>query len=144
MNAPDSIILVINGENKGPYSVARVKKLLSMGKIHLDTMCWRQNFSGPQPLRVLPEFSTEKSENPHNLPSGTQSDKSANSSSTGNHARNIVIDIILTIVTCGIFNVYIQYVQIKAVNQMIGREKYKFLSWFLFTIITCGLYNLYH
>lgn len=63
---------------------------------------------------------------------------------TSQHIRNIVLDLLLTIVTCGIYNIYVQYVQMNAVNAMLGREKYSFLPWALFTILTCGLYHIYH
>ena len=63
---------------------------------------------------------------------------------TGEHIRSIVQDIVLTIVTCGLFNLYIQYVQMNAVNDMINEEKYSFVHWFLFTLVTCGLYHIYH
>ena len=60
------------------------------------------------------------------------------------HVRSIVTDLILTVITCGLFNLYVQYVQIRAVNSMIKQEKYSFAAWFIFTIITCGLYHIYH
>ena len=58
--------------------------------------------------------------------------------------RNVVLDIVLTIVTCGLFNVYVQYCQILAINDMLKEERYSFLQWFLFSLVTCGLYHIYH
>ena len=60
------------------------------------------------------------------------------------HIRNIGLDIVLTIITCGLFNIYLQYKQMVAVNVMIKEIKYKFIPWLLLTIITCGLYHIYH
>jgi hypothetical protein len=60
------------------------------------------------------------------------------------HVRNIGLDIVLTILTCGLFNIYLQYRQMIAVNIMINEIKYKFIPWFLLCIITCGLYHIYH
>lgn len=60
------------------------------------------------------------------------------------HIRNIAFDLVITILTCGLFNFYIQYKQCEAVNSMLGQPKYSFVSWFLFTLITCGLYHIYH
>ncbi len=60
------------------------------------------------------------------------------------HVRNIAKDLILTIVTCGFFNLYVQGRQMDAVNAMIKEEKYHFWSWFGLTLITCGLYHIYH
>lgn len=60
------------------------------------------------------------------------------------HIRNIAVDIILTIITCGLYNLYVQYKQCAAVNDMTKEYKYSFLHWFLFSLITCGLYHIYH
>ena len=60
------------------------------------------------------------------------------------HIRNIGLDIVLTIITCGLFNIYLQYRQMIAVNTMIREIKYKFVPWLLLSIITCGLYHIYH
>lgn len=58
--------------------------------------------------------------------------------------RNIIFDIILTLITCWIYNVYVNVQQIKAVNHMLGSQKYSPLKWFIFTILTCGIYHIYH
>jgi hypothetical protein len=60
------------------------------------------------------------------------------------HVRSIGLDILLTIITCGLFNIYLQYRQMIAVNIMIKEIKYKFIPWLLLSIITCGLYHIYH
>lgn len=60
------------------------------------------------------------------------------------YVKSVVADILLTLVTCGLFNIYIQYRQCDAVNNMIGRPKYNFILWFLFTLLTCGFYHIYH
>jgi hypothetical protein len=60
------------------------------------------------------------------------------------HVRNIAVDIILTILTLGLFNLYVQYKQMAALNTMLAQEKYSFVAWFFLSIITCGLYHIYH
>lgn len=60
------------------------------------------------------------------------------------HVRNIAKDIIWTLLTCGLFNIYLQSRQIQAVNAMLKQQKYSFSSWFLLTLATCGLYHIYH
>lgn len=60
------------------------------------------------------------------------------------HIRNIALDIILGLITCYLYNTYVQYVQIKAVNEMLGTKRYDFIQWSLLTLITCGLYHVYH
>lgn len=58
--------------------------------------------------------------------------------------RNVFLDIIFTLITCGLFNIYIQYCQILSINDMLQEERYSFLKWFLFSIVSCGLYHIYH
>ncbi len=60
------------------------------------------------------------------------------------HVRSIVLDLVLTLFTCGLFNFYVQYRQIEAVNDMLDSRKYDFVFWILFCFITCGLYHIYH
>lgn len=64
--------------------------------------------------------------------------------SVSQFTRDIAFDIILTIITLGIFNLYVNYKQMEAVNFMLKVEKYSFLKWFLLSLVTCGLYHLYH
>ncbi len=67
-----------------------------------------------------------------------------NDAQPSEHVRNIALDIILTLVTCGLFNLYVQQRQMRAVNAMLKEQKYSFLSWCLLTLITCGIYHIYH
>lgn len=60
------------------------------------------------------------------------------------HIRSIGWDIFWTVLTCGLYNCYIQYRHILALNAMLKQEKYNFWSWSIFTTITCGLYQIYH
>jgi hypothetical protein len=60
------------------------------------------------------------------------------------HVRSIAANIILTLVTCGIYNIYWQYLQMQSVNELLDRDKYGFWPWLLFTLITCGIYHIYH
>jgi hypothetical protein len=60
------------------------------------------------------------------------------------HIRNIPLDIILTIITCFLYNIYVQYKQCHAINDMLKETKYSFVLWFIFTVLTCGLYHIYH
>lgn len=60
------------------------------------------------------------------------------------YVRNIALDLIITILTCGLFNFYVQYQQILALNEMLKTPKYDFLKWLVLCIITCGLYHIYH
>jgi uncharacterized membrane protein YjgN (DUF898 family) len=60
------------------------------------------------------------------------------------YVRSVPVDIILTLVTCGLWNIWIQARQMRAVNFMINRQKYNFWAWAGLTLITCGLWHIYH
>lgn len=60
------------------------------------------------------------------------------------YTSSIVKDIILSIITCGIYYLFWQARQMRAVNYLLEEEKYSFWKWFLLTIITCGIYNIYY
>ncbi len=53
-------------------------------------------------------------------------------------------DVILTLLTCGIWDLVWQYRQMRTVNILLGYEEFHFGKWLVFTLLTCGLYNLYH
>ncbi len=57
---------------------------------------------------------------------------------------NIALDITLSFITCGIYYFFWQARQFKAVNHLLGQERYKFGLWFILTLVTCGLYNIYY
>ena len=57
---------------------------------------------------------------------------------------DIFLDILFTLLSCGLFNIWVQYRQINALNTILGEEKYSFLKWSIFSLLTCGLYHIYH
>ena len=63
---------------------------------------------------------------------------------TPEYVRNIALDILLTLLTCGLYNFYVQYKQMEAMNALLRHEKYSFAMWAVLSIITCGLYHIYH
>ena len=60
------------------------------------------------------------------------------------YVSNIVFDILLALITCGLYNLYVNYRQMMAVNDMLKMPKYNFFKWLVLTIITCGIYHVYH
>jgi multidrug transporter EmrE-like cation transporter len=56
---------------------------------------------------------------------------------------NIVVDIILSLCTCGIYNLIWNARQFRAVNAFLGEERFNFWQWLLLSIITCGIYHIY-
>lgn len=60
------------------------------------------------------------------------------------YVKNIAWCVVLSLVTCGIYNLYWQYQQMLAVNEMLAEDKYSFWPWLGLTLVTCGLYHVYH
>ena len=56
----------------------------------------------------------------------------------------VALGIILSILTCGLYMIYWNYLQMKALNQLLGREEYKFWPWLVLSIVTCGIYHVYY
>lgn len=52
--------------------------------------------------------------------------------------------IVLTLLTCGIYNLFWNARQFRAMNVLLGSEEYRFWRWFLLTIVTCGIYHIYY
>ena len=63
---------------------------------------------------------------------------------TSEHIRPIFWDIVCAILTCGLFNIYIQKKQMIALNEMLKQPKYSFGNWLLYSILTCCIYHIYH
>ena len=57
---------------------------------------------------------------------------------------NVGVNIILTIVTCGIYGWIWKARQMSIVNGLLGRQEFSFLTWFLLSIVTCGIWAIYH
>ncbi len=63
---------------------------------------------------------------------------------SGPFASNIALDVVFTLITCGIYGLFWKARQMKALNTMLGEEKYNFVMWLVVTIVTCGLFNIYY
>jgi len=56
----------------------------------------------------------------------------------------IALGIVLSILTCGLYNIYWNAKQFRAMNALLGREEYKFWFWLLLSILTCGVFHVYY
>jgi hypothetical protein len=56
----------------------------------------------------------------------------------------IALAIVLSFLTCGLYNIYWNARQFRAMNQLLGRKEYKFWLWLLLSIATCGLFHVYY
>ena len=59
-------------------------------------------------------------------------------------ASNIALDVIFSIITCGIYWFFWQARQMRALNHLLKEQRFNFLLWFLVSIITCFLFNVYY
>lgn len=60
------------------------------------------------------------------------------------HQASIPLYLVLTILTCGLFNLYWNYRQIWACNDLLGRKEFNFWLWVLLSLITCGIYHVFY
>ena len=56
---------------------------------------------------------------------------------------SIAVDVLLTLVTCGVYNLFWQARQFRALNAFLGSERFRFWSWLFLSLLTCGLYHVY-
>ena len=62
----------------------------------------------------------------------------------GPYYANIPLYLILTLVTFFVFNLYWNYQQMRACNDLLDRDEFSWLLWLVLTLLTCGLYHLYY
>lgn len=56
---------------------------------------------------------------------------------------SVATDVLLSIVTCGIYNLFWQARQFRVLNAFLEREEFRFSVWFFLSLISCGLYHIY-
>ncbi|MCD4742201.1 MAG: DUF4234 domain-containing protein [Desulfobacteraceae bacterium] len=66
------------------------------------------------------------------------------SSDRSKHDLSIALYLILTLITCGLFNLYWNYKQMEGCNYLLNRQEFRFVYWLLFSILTCGLYHIFY
>lgn len=57
---------------------------------------------------------------------------------------SVAADVIFTLLTCGIYNLFWQARQFRVLNAFLGRRQFRFWVWLLLTLITCGIYHVYN
>lgn len=66
------------------------------------------------------------------------------SSDKSKYDLTIALYLILTLITCGLFNLYWNYKQMEGCNYLLNRQEFRFVYWLLFSILTCGLYHIFY
>lgn len=57
LNSASDIFVAQNGEQKGPFSLDKVQRMLAAGEITQDNLCWAEGMNDWQPLHtVLPAY----------------------------------------------------------------------------------------
>ena len=56
---------------------------------------------------------------------------------------NIAADIVFSVLTLGVYNLFWAARQFRVVNACLKAEKYRFWPWFLLSLITFGIYGFY-
>lgn len=59
------------------------------------------------------------------------------------HRIDVAQALILSVLTCGLYNAYWNYRQFETMNRLMGRHEYDFVKWLLLSLVTCGLYHVY-
>jgi len=62
----------------------------------------------------------------------------------GRYTASIALYLILTIVTLGLFNLYWNYRQMQACNELLERSEFSWLLWIFLCVVTFGLYHFYY
>jgi hypothetical protein len=62
---------------------------------------------------------------------------------TKDYRRNIALDLILTICLCGLWNILVQYEQVKAMNELLKTERFVYWKIGVYSLLTCGIYFIY-
>ncbi len=57
---------------------------------------------------------------------------------------SIPVYLILTLITCGLFNLYWNYKQMEACNYLLKKQEFRFSHWLIFSILTCGIYHIFY
>ena len=60
------------------------------------------------------------------------------------HFISIPLYLVLTILTAFVFNIYWNYRQMAACNDLLDRDEFSFLVWLLLCLVTCGIYHFFY
>ncbi|RAP32346.1 hypothetical protein DID76_00660 [Candidatus Marinamargulisbacteria bacterium SCGC AG-414-C22] len=58
--------------------------------------------------------------------------------------ENIALNLILTFITCGIYNLFWNSRQMNLCNALANKQTFNFWLWFLLSILTCGIYHVFY
>ena len=77
----------------------------------------------------------------------TQSDRIPEGYASGQENQytiSIPLYLVFAILTFGLFNLYWNYRQMGACNDLLRRKEFSFWGWLLLSLITCGIYHVFY
>lgn len=60
------------------------------------------------------------------------------------HEHGVAAGIVLSLITCGLYNIYWNYRQFQSMNLLLGHEEFNFALWLVLSILTCGIFHIYY
>lgn len=66
----------------------------------------------------------------------------SSNTSLAEYDMNIGLNIFLAIITCGLYNIFWNYKQMKVCNLLLERNEFTFWHWLVFSPLTCGIYHV--
>ena len=60
------------------------------------------------------------------------------------HALSIPLYLVLSLLTCFLFDLYWNYRQMQACNDLLGREEFHYWLWLFLCVITLGIYHFFY
>ena len=60
------------------------------------------------------------------------------------HTANVALYLLLSLFTLGLFNLYWNWRQMHACNELLGSKAFSWILWLLFCILTLGIYHFYY
>lgn len=58
--------------------------------------------------------------------------------------HGVALGIVLSLVTCGLYNVYWNYRQFQSMNRLLDRQEFDFVLWLVLSLVTCGIFHIYY
>jgi hypothetical protein len=62
----------------------------------------------------------------------------------GPHHASVALYLILSLLTLGLFNLYWNWRQMRACNELLGRKAFSWVLWIVFCVLTLGIYQFYY
>jgi uncharacterized membrane protein YhhN len=60
------------------------------------------------------------------------------------YRRNVALDLVLTVLLCGLWNLIVQYEQCKTINALLKTPRFVYWKVGLLSLVTCGVYFIYY